>query len=127
MGTDEDQDRPTIPSNTALAALAADVGGMVETAIAVTANLGRQVMTLFPQLPESAEAERRDLPRPPAADHDGYILALDLRRFYVLAVQRRIATELNGADTIGDMSSEADEQPAPHSHGPGRADDLPPF
>ena len=122
MDTNEGQDRLTVPSNTALAALAADVGGMVETAISVTANLGHQITTLFPPLPRSNEGEQHSLPRPPFADFDGYCMAQDLRKFYVLAVQRRIACELNGADVIDDGSSEADEQAGPDLEGPGSGD-----
>lgn len=96
---DTNEDRPTIPSNTALAALAADVGGMLETGIGVIANLGHQIEALFPMLPGGdAEGDPQLAPRLPMADTDGCSMAMHLRQFYMRALMARVARELCGDD-----------------------------
>jgi hypothetical protein len=85
MNMDEGPDRPTISANTRLAALAVDVGGMVEAAISVLANLGQQIETRSPQLDNSDRQEPSGRPRPPIADMDGCRMAMGLREAYMLA------------------------------------------
>lgn len=116
-----DEDRPTIPSNTVLAALAADVGGMLETGISVIANAGHQIGVLFPMLPDAGEDEDPlARPRSPVADPDGCGMAFQLRQDYAGALALRIRQELDGENTMAAApTSEVDEELAPDPQGLG--------
>lgn len=119
MNTNEDQDRPKIPSNTVLAALAADVGGMLETGISVIANAGHQIGAQFPQLPASGTNDApQATPRPPVSDLDELSMAMHVRESYMRVLVERMMRELCGGEIGGGEGSPEADELSPDPQGP---------